>query len=82
MAAMIDVQKREAMILKLMDRSNLMREDAEAAIAVYLGESPGDVVSVPEPSPDERRRFSPDKTLEAVRNRLLDQTETPVRARG
>jgi hypothetical protein len=74
MAAMTEAQKREAMILELMDRSNLMREDAEAAIAMYLGEDPGDTVPVPTPSPDERRRFGPDLTLEAVRKRLLEQT--------
>jgi hypothetical protein len=79
---MNDVQEREAMILELMDRSNLMREDAEAAVAIYLGESPGDVVPVPASPPHERRRFGSDKTLEAVRKRLIDQTETPVRARG
>jgi hypothetical protein len=82
MAVMIDAQGREAMIQQLMDRSNLMRQDAEAAVAVYLGESPGDVVSVPAPPPDERRRFGPDMTLEALRKRLLDDTETSIEARG
>jgi hypothetical protein len=79
---MTDAQKYEAMIQELMDRSNLMREDAEAAIATYLGESSGDVVSVPALSPDERRSFGPDVTLEAVRKRLIDQSETSIGARG
>jgi len=69
------------MIRDLMDRSNLMREDAEAAIAIFLGESPGDVVAVPPLSPDERRRFGPDLTLDATRKRLLEQVETSMKAR-
>jgi hypothetical protein len=74
MAVMMEPEEREAMIQRMIDRSNLMREDAEAAIAMYLGEDPGDAVPVPTPSPDERRRFGPDLTLEAVRKRLLAQT--------
>ena len=81
MAVTMKPEQRKAMIQRMIDRSNLMREDAEAAIAMYLGEDPGDAVSVPTPSPDERRRFGPDQTLEAVRKRLLERSETTVRAR-
>ena len=68
-------KRREAMIQRLIDRSNLMREDAEAAIVMYLGEDPGDAVPVPTPPADERRRFGHDLTLEAERKHLLEQTE-------
>ena len=77
---MIDAQRREAMIQELMDRSNLMREDAKAAVAICLGESPGDIVSVPAPTSDERRRFGPHIALDAMCKRLLDQTSTSTTA--
>lgn len=54
---MITDAEREAMIQDLLDRTSLLREEAEEIVAMHLGESLGDIEPVPPLTREERRRI-------------------------
>ncbi len=64
---MTDPSERAAMIQELLSRTSLSRDEAEEFVAIYLGESEGDVVATRPLSPDERLRFGLGLTWEEAR---------------
>jgi hypothetical protein len=77
MARMIDPQEREARIRALMSGTNLMREEAEEAIAIILGESFGDIEPIPPLTLEERRRIGLGLTMEEARERRRARARAP-----
>jgi hypothetical protein len=74
---MIDDVEREAMIQELLDRSSLLREEAEEIVAISLGESVGDIVPVPPLTLEERRRIGLGLTMEEAMERMRQRAQSP-----
>jgi hypothetical protein len=74
---MISDIKREAMIQEILERTSLLREEAEEIVAMHLGESFGHVVPVPPLSLEGRRRFGLDLAMEEAHERRRARALSP-----
>ena len=74
---MMSDTEREAMLQDLLNRTSLLREEAEEMIAIHLGESFGDIEPVPPLTKEERRRIGLGLTMEEAYERMRRAALSP-----